>query len=100
PQYIDTSAILRQFRNLCHVIPFRVPTGQFMSCDQSAVAEVRRKYGPRLVLAVGRLVYYKGFEYLVQAMRSVHGRALIVGDRPLPARSRTLAVERGVAARG
>ena len=99
PQYIDTSAILRRFRNLCHVIPFGVPTGQFMSCDQSAVAEVRRKYGPRLVLAVGRLVYYKGFEYLVQAMRSVNGRALIVGDGPLRERLRTLAAECGVADR-
>jgi glycosyltransferase involved in cell wall biosynthesis len=59
PQYIDTSPVLRRFRNICHVIPFGIATERFIRCDESAVAEVRRKYGPRLVLAVGRLVYYK-----------------------------------------
>jgi glycosyltransferase involved in cell wall biosynthesis len=98
-QYIDTSPVLRRFRNICHVIPFGIDTGRFINYDASAVADVRRKYGPRLILAVGRLVYYKGFEYLVQAMRSVNGRALIIGDGPLRDGLKSLAVRWGVAER-
>jgi rhamnosyl/mannosyltransferase len=99
PQYIDSSPVLRQFRDICHVIPFGIAPERFICRDESAVNEVRRRYGPRLVLAVGRLVYYKGFEYLVQAMRLVNGRALIIGDGPLRDTLRTLAVRCGVADR-
>jgi glycosyltransferase involved in cell wall biosynthesis len=81
------------------VIPFGVAPERFIRCDESVVRDVRQKYGPRLVLAVGRLVYYKGFEYLVQAMRSVNGRALIIGDGPLRDSLRTLAERCGVADR-
>jgi rhamnosyl/mannosyltransferase len=99
PQYISASPVLRRFRNICHVIPFGIAPERFVHREESAVDEVRRKYGPRLVLAVGRLVYYKGFEYLVRAMRSVNGHALIIGDGPLRDKLRTLAVECEVADR-
>src|ERR1051326_2026087 len=97
-QYIDTSPILRQFRKICHAIPFGIAPEKFVRNDP-AIAEIQRKYGPRLVLAVGRFVYYKGFEYLVRAMRSVNGHAVIIGDGPLRNKLSTLAVECGVADR-
>ena len=99
PNYIDTSPVLSRFRKICHVIPFGVSPEHFTRCDETAVAAIRREYGPRLVLAIGRLVYYKGFEYLIQAMRYVNGRALIIGDGPLRDSLRRLAVECGVADR-
>ena len=45
--------------------------------------ELRVGYGSRLVLGVGRLVPYKGFEDLVTAMTGVAGRLVIVGEGPL-----------------
>ncbi len=35
------------------------------------------------MLGVGRMVGYKGYEYLIRAMRDVRGRLLVIGDGPL-----------------
>jgi len=99
PNYVETSPVLRRYRQLCHVIPYGISTERLATPDPAAVADLRRKYGPRIVVAVGRLVYYKGFEYLVRAMRSVNGRALIIGDGPLDEKLRSLAASCGVADR-
>ncbi|HSQ75442.1 MAG TPA: glycosyltransferase, partial [Bacteroidota bacterium] len=46
--------------------------------------EIRRRHGTPLVLFVGRLVYYKGLEYLVDAMARIpEGKLVIVGSGPL-----------------
>jgi len=81
--YIDSSDVLPRFRNKCRVIPFGIRLERFQQPDAAQVKKLRRLYGPRIVLGVGRLVYYKGFEYLIDAMRFVEGRLLIVGNGPL-----------------
>jgi rhamnosyl/mannosyltransferase len=83
PNYVNTSPVLQKFRNRCRVIPFGVPLEKFDRADAIEVSKIHRQFGPRIVLGVGRLVYYKGFEYLIRAMRNVEGHLLIVGDGPL-----------------
>ena len=83
PAYAASSPVLCRFGELCHVIPYGIPLEPYGRCDPLAVERIRTKYGPRIVLSVGRQVYYKGFEYLVSAMQRVDGRALLVGDGPL-----------------
>lgn len=99
PNYVETSPILQQHRKRCHVIPYGIGIEKLGAPDHVLVEELRRKYGPRIVLSVGRFVYYKGFEYLIEAMRAVNGRALIVGDGPLREKLRSLAQTHGVADR-
>lgn len=82
-EYMDTSPMLERYRDRCEVIPMAIDPDRFASADKAAVAAVRARYGERIVLAVGRLVYYKGLQYLVRAMRSVRGHALIVGQGPM-----------------
>jgi rhamnosyl/mannosyltransferase len=97
PNYAATSPVLARHRDRCHVIPFGIPLAQFRSCAPAAVDQLRRQYGDRLVLAVGRLVYYKGFENLIAAMRDVNGRLLVAGDGPLREKLQGLAAESGAA---
>lgn len=96
PDYRRTSAVLSRYPDRCHVIPYGIALEQFERCDSAKVAQIRRQYGERLVVSVGRLVYYKGFEYLIRAMAQVRGTLLIVGDGPLRARLERLAAELGV----
>ena len=85
PNYIESSDVLQSFRSQCHVIPYGIPTESFTDSDSPKVHAIRKQYGPNLIIAVGRLVYYKGFQYLIRAMEKVQGRLLLVGDGPLRA---------------
>jgi glycosyltransferase involved in cell wall biosynthesis len=96
PDYLRTSASLAPHRERCHVIPYGIALERFEQCDPSAVAELRRQYGDRLILSVGRLVYYKGFEYLIRAMAQVRGKLLIIGAGPLEAKLRGMTAELGL----
>lgn len=100
PDYLATSPVLAAHRDRCHVIPYGIPVEQFEQCDQTAVNRIRAKYGERLIISVGRLVYYKGFEFLIRSMANVpDARLLIIGDGPLRAALEQEARECGVADR-
>ncbi len=96
PNYLATSGVLQAFRDRCHVIPYGIDTAQFEQCAPEAVRSVRERYGERLAISVGRLVYYKGFEVLIRAMASVRGKLVIVGDGPLRGELESLAARLGV----
>ncbi len=85
PNYIESSEVLQGFRDRCHLIPYGIATDSFTDSNDARVRSIREKYGPNLIMAVGRLVYYKGFQYLIRAMEKVQGRLLLVGDGPLRA---------------
>jgi glycosyltransferase involved in cell wall biosynthesis len=95
PQYVESSAALRAHRARCHVLPFGVPVEGLVRPDAGAVAALRARHGSPLILAVGRLVEYKGFAYLVRAMRDVDAHLVIVGQGPERA-----SLEREIAAAG
>lgn len=83
PQYVESSPVLQRHVDRCRVLPFGVPSGTLERPDPRAVAEIRARFGDRIVLSVGRMVGYKGYEYLIRAMREVDGRLLVVGNGPL-----------------
>ena len=96
PNYLESSPVLNAFRDRCHVIPYGIDTSQLEHSDPEAVHRIRRQYGERLVISVGRLVYYKGFECLLRAMVQVRGKLLIVGDGPLRGELESLASLLGI----
>ena len=97
PNYLRTSPVLAAVRERCHVIPYGIDLSQFEQSDPARTAEIRQQYGERLIVSVGRLVYYKGFEYLIRAMTKVAGKLLIIGDGPLRADLERLIADLGIA---
>lgn len=99
PNYLATSTVLQAHKERCEVLPYGIPVEQFADRDEEAVARIRAQFGSRLVITVGRLIYYKGFDVLVQAMKDVHGTLLVVGDGPLRAELEAQAHALGIADR-
>ncbi|MET0650780.1 MAG: glycosyltransferase [Pyrinomonadaceae bacterium] len=99
PNYVESSPVLRKFKSKCSVIPFGVPLAEFDRADPVEVSKIRGRFGPRVVLGVGRLIYYKGFEHLVRAMKDVDGHLVIIGCGPLRGALEQEALRAGVAGR-
>jgi glycosyltransferase involved in cell wall biosynthesis len=81
--YVESSPDLATFKARCRVVPYGIDLAAYRPSDSEAVKAIHCRHPGPLVLAVGRLVYYKGLEYLVRAMVGIKATLLIVGDGPL-----------------
>ncbi|MEJ7891584.1 MAG: glycosyltransferase [Solirubrobacteraceae bacterium] len=89
----ESSPLLEGHRDRARVIPYGIDT-DFLSpgaAGPQTVAALRRRYGAPLVICVGRLVYYKGFDELVAAVSDLDASLVIVGSGPLEAHVAALA---------
>ncbi len=81
------STQMRSFRpRQRHVVPYGVDTSRFSATPaiQARAARLREQAKERpIVFALGRHVYYKGFDILVEAMREVDAVLLLGGEGPL-----------------
>jgi glycosyltransferase involved in cell wall biosynthesis len=89
-RYLENSDELEPFREKCHIIPMGIDPARFEAEMHDEAEPIRLEYGNRLVLAVGRLVPYKGFEFLIRSMSNVDARLLIIGTGPLFAKLQEL----------
>ena len=99
PNYLESSSDLRRVNSKCRLITYAIPFREFQQRDTVEIENIKNRYGPRIVLGVGRLVYYKGFEYLIRAMKDIEGHLLIIGDGPLRGELERLAEDLGVSDR-
>ena len=93
---IDASPYLRPLRHKCVRIPYGIDVESPSTSQVVESEEIRRRFPGPIILGVGRLVYYKGFKYLIQAMRDIDATLLIVGDGPLRSELCNLANETGI----
>lgn len=95
PPYLESSTTLAPFRDKCEVIPLgiRPPPQVQENLPVAQGAESR----PLRVLAIGRLTYYKGFQYLIRAMAQVPEATLdLVGSGEEQSRLENLMSELGL----
>jgi len=91
PNYINSSPYLRRYADKCEVIPLAIDVERFEKVDLAKVQALRREWGGPTVLFVGVFRYYKGLPYLVQAMRDVPAKLVLVGAGPLEGELRAMA---------
>ena len=95
---IDDSDFLVPFRDKCVCIPYGVDLNFWTMQppdEQRLVAELRSRH-PRLVVAVGRLVPYKGYAVLLRALKGLNVHLVIFGEGPQLSELQRLADELGV----
>jgi rhamnosyl/mannosyltransferase len=98
---IDHSEFLRPHAHKCAVLPYGMDLNylRMLDTNERAGADRLRLQQPRHIVALGRLVGYKGYDVLIRAMQSVAGHATIIGEGPLLADLQKLASDLGVADR-
>jgi len=94
---LNQSSVLAACAGKCRVIPLGIEPPRRQAGSSAGMAALRSRYGSPLILAVGRLVPYKGFVYLIAAMRNLSASLVIVGDGPEMAHLREAARDCGVA---
>jgi glycosyltransferase involved in cell wall biosynthesis len=93
PRMLKSSSTLASWTHKAELAPYGIDVERF-NPRQVTVAErerIRRRFGSPLIVSIGRLVYYKGFEHLIAASRMLDASVVIVGSGPLEAHLRMLA---------
>jgi len=83
--YVTSSPYLSRLAEKCTVIPLGIEVERFSERIRKAEEEPQDRPGGPLLLFVGRLRYYKGLQYLIQAMDRVPASLLIAGTGPMEA---------------
>lgn len=101
PNYVEDSGILRRFKNKMEIVPNFVDIEKFNpGLDGSRIRKVYNLNEKKIILFIGRLVPYKGVEYLITAFSDVkkeleNSALLIVGNGPLKEKLENLAADIG-----
>lgn len=106
PRHLESSDQLKACRHpeRIHVVPFGLDYGAFEKAARSSAQimalRARLAGSAPLLFTVGRHVYYKGLEYLIQAMADVPRGVLIIGgEGPLTPDLKVLTDTLGLTAR-
>jgi rhamnosyl/mannosyltransferase len=101
PLLAEHAEELQDYRGKCVAIPFGIDPMPLTPTEgvRARAREIRGSGLSPVVLAVGRMVPYKGFDILLRALHGVEARAILVGSGPLQAEWQELARDIGVADR-
>ena len=98
PPYAESSAVLAPWRSKVQVIPIGISDNRASACSVQAAALRERFGGRRIVFALGRMTYYKGFDVLIEAAAALPEDCVVLigGDGPLLADFRSMVTSRGL----
>ncbi len=96
PRHIEISRFVSKYREKCRVVPFGVPLSRFELDDTGRRKVDELRDGLPSLLCVGRLVSYKGVEFLIRALEGLKARLWIAGAGPLKGALKHLAEQKGL----
>lgn len=82
PQYIDSSIDLQKFRSKTKCIPLGLDESHYLPCSEVLLQRWRSQLPERFLLFIGVFRYYKGLNYLFQAMQGLDIPLVLIGDGP------------------
>jgi O-antigen biosynthesis rhamnosyltransferase len=78
--YLESSPILKKYSRKVTVIPFGLDERQYPPADEERVQSWQRRVGNNFFLFVGSLRYYKGLDFLLEAVHETDIRVVIAGS--------------------
>jgi len=95
------SPFLQPHAEKCTVVALGCDTAWWSSLDAAQRERVRELQAefPRLVVAIGRLVPYKGYDVFLRALAGIQAQAVVIGAGPLKTELETMAERLGIADR-
>ncbi len=97
PALVENTPLLYKRKAKCRVIPLGIAEELFS--DNHSGTNGDGSDGQLVILYVGRLVYYKGVDVLIRAMRDIDAQLLIVGEGPLRSDLEKLSADLGISHR-
>jgi rhamnosyl/mannosyltransferase len=81
--YLEHSEYLQKYRRKCIVVPLGLNPDRLL-VNENKSREIKKQFNDKpIVFSLGRLIYYKGLKYLIDAMKDVNAYLLIGGTGPL-----------------
>jgi rhamnosyl/mannosyltransferase len=82
PSIYENSPVLGKFWAKCRVVAYGIDPKNYQQTNDIASQSnaIKAQNRQPLVLSVGRLVYYKGFEYLIKAFKGLDAGLVIIGS--------------------
>ncbi len=77
PNMFENSLSLKKYKNKIEVIPYSINPQKYQLSQK-----IKQKTS-RFILFIGRLIYYKGLNILLEALRDTNIQLIIIGEGPL-----------------
>lgn len=78
PNIIESSKIIKPYKEKCVVIPQGISTKNIFNNEQAQ--KIKQQYpNKKILFSLGRLVKYKGFIYGIEAMKNVENAVYLIG---------------------
>lgn len=71
PNYLEGSDCLKNYKQKCEIIPLGISNEDFPVNEKFRKKLNDLYLGKKVILSIGRLIYYKGFEYLIDAAKKL-----------------------------
>lgn len=97
PNYLESSQDLVPFRDRCRIMPLGIDEKSYPEASAAVLEHWRQQVGEQFFLFIGVLRYYKGLQFLLDALKGTDHRVVIAGKGPmedsLKAQARELGIE-------